>query len=133
MKNIFLTLTTLLLSFNTFAASSTQFNCYNAPVANWKTYFCATGEISSDGGTIQNLEFGTCEGSQNSEEHEPADIFDFAVVNHNPALAAKSKEWKNVGAFDVSTELGQAVLYYAPGSPVARLKIGSQDLRLDCR
>jgi hypothetical protein len=113
-------------------AQARHFNCSNPPAVKWGTYICTTGEISEDGKTITHMTFGTCEGSTASEEAEPSEIYDFASVKHNPALAAKSAQWKNLGAFDVTTELGSAVLYYAPGSQVARVKIGKDDVRLNC-
>ncbi|WP_413587058.1 hypothetical protein [Bdellovibrio sp. HCB274] len=128
--SVLLTLGSLLFLGN--LAQAQSFNCSNAPAVKWGTYVCASGEISADGKTIANLAFGTCEGSESSGEAEPVDIFDFDVIQHNPALAAKSQQWKNAGAFDVSTELGNAVLYYVPGSDTARLKINNEDIRLRC-
>jgi len=113
-------------------ARAGSFNCSNPPAVKWGTYICATGEISADGKTIANMTFGTCEGSQEDGEAEPKDVFEFSVVQHNPALAAKSNQWKQAGAFDVTTELGSAILYYAPGSDVARVKINKDDIRLNC-
>lgn len=132
MKTMFITLTTLLFSLSSFAGQSTHFICTAALASKWTTHLCAFGDISADGKTITELTFGTCEGSQAAEEEEPVDVFEFSVIQHNPALAAKSAQWKQFGAFDVSTELGQAVLYYAPGSPVARVKIKNEDERLNC-
>jgi hypothetical protein len=132
MKTMFITLTTLLFSLSSFAGPSTHFICSAALASKWSTYLCAYGDISADGKTITELIFGTCEGSQAAQEEEPVEVYDFSVVQHNPALAAKSAQWKQTGAFDVSTELGRAVLYYAPGSPVARVKINNEDVRLNC-
>jgi hypothetical protein len=109
-----------------------SFNCSNPPAVKWGTYICATGEISADGKTIANVSFGTCEGSDDAGEAEPKDIFEFSAIKSNPALAAKSNQWKQAGAFDVTTELGNAVFYYTPGSDVARVKINNDDLRLRC-
>lgn len=109
-----------------------SFNCSNPPAVKWGTYICASGEISADGKTIANLSFGTCEGSDEDGEAEPVDIFEFSVIKSDPALAAKSNQWKQAGAFDVTTELGKAVLYYIPGSDTARVKINNDDIRLRC-
>lgn len=113
-------------------AQAGSFNCSNSPAVKWGTYICAFGEISTDGKTIANMTFGTCEGSQNDGEAEPLNVFDFSVIKHNPALAAKSNQWKKAGAFDVTTKLGRAVFYYTPGSDVARVKINDDDVRLVC-
>ena len=114
------------------ASQAAFFNCANPPAVRWGTYICATGEISADGKTIGNLSFGTCEGSDEHGEAEPKDVFEFSVIKHDPALAAKSNQWKQAGAFDVTTELGKAVFYYIPGSDTARVKINNDDIRLRC-
>lgn len=132
MKTIFITLTTLLFSLSTYADPTSHFICSNAPAVKWGTYICAYGDISQDGKTIVNMIFGTCEGSTDAAEEEPVEVFEFETVKHNPTLAAKSNQWKQAGAFDVSTELGRAVFYYTPGSPVARVKINDDDVRLNC-
>ena len=132
MKSLLITFTMLLMSASAFAGPSTHFVCTGSLASKWSTYFCAYGDISSDGKTITELTFGTCEGSQAAQEEEPVDIYEFAIVRHNPDLAASSAQWKNVGAFDVTSDLGRAVLYYAPGSPVARIKINNKDVRINC-
>lgn len=131
MKTFFFVLTTL-FSLSSFATQTVHFSCANPPAARWGTYICASGEISADGKTIVEMTFGTCEGSQADGEAEPLDIFEFPVVQHSPALAAKSNQWKQAGAFDVTTELGRAVFYYTPGSEIARVKINNDDIRLSC-
>lgn len=131
MKTFFFVLTTL-FSFSSLATQTVHFWCANQPAARWGTYICATGQISTDGKTIVGMTFGTCEGSQAAGEAEPVETFEFSVVQHNPALAARSNQWKQTGAFDVTTELGRAVFYYTPGSEVARVKINNDDIRLAC-
>lgn len=132
MKKLFISLTMMFVSISAFADQTTHFVCSGSLASKWSTYFCAYGDITADGKTITDLTFGTCEGSQAAQEEEPVDIFEFKVVQHDSSLAASSAQWKNVGAFDVTTDLGRAVLYYAPGSPVARIKINNKDVRINC-
>lgn len=120
-------------------ASQNDFHCANSPAKKWGTYFCVSGTIVNPS-RLADVQFGTCEGSDNAGESEPVKIVDFKSLKSDSNLAATSNEWKDASAFDVtSDELGKAVLYArqeafkGQDNPATlRLKIGGKDVRLPC-
>jgi len=127
------------------AAHAGSFECNNAPEVEWGTYFCLSGDFNNTD-EIVNISFGTCEGSDSAGEAEPVEIVEIKSAKDDVLLKAKSAEWKNASAFDLSTEeLGEATLYIQPESfsteskfqTISRLKAfldgKAKDVRLNCR
>lgn len=123
-------------------ASAGTFNCGNPQQKKWTTYYCLSGQVT-DANKLENVEFGTCEGSVEAEEAEPVDVFELGTVLNDKSLAATSTEWKNAYSYDLSTDLGAASLYIKAESfnsaeygSVVRLKINEggklKDVRLTC-
>lgn len=124
----------------TASAGQSSFYCLNQPVKKWGTYY-AVGGLYVNSGEILEVQYGTFEGSQEAEEQEPVDTYEFKSIKHDPKLAASSMQWKTASAFDVSTAgLGAATLYIRQESfagqekePVVRLKFAKgNDVKLPC-
>jgi hypothetical protein len=132
MKNIFLLFGLVLLTGQGALASQTNFVCTGSKESKWTKYFCVYGTLKGPG-QIADVTYGTCQGARRDGEEEPIDTVEIAAVQHNPALAATSPQWRNADAFDMSTQQhGPAVFYLAYPNEIARLKVGDKDLRLNC-
>ena len=120
-------------------AAQGELYCSNSPAKKWGTYYCVSGTIANLQ-ELRDVQFGTCEGSNDAGESEPVTTIEFKSLKHNSDLAATSSEWKDASAFDVSSaELGKGVMYIkqetlhgSADATVVRLKLASKEVRLSC-
>lgn len=128
-------LTAVLFTFTCISSvqAAGRFQCDNAPAKGWKTYYCVAGSYHGRG-VLTEVEYGTCNGSDDAGESEPSEIVEMAPLKPNPSLRSASHEWNDAYAYNVGTrEHGHAVLYLqsadmrAKGDGVGRLKLVNGD------